>query len=250
MTRFFNATKASRLTMNWRYSYFTHTKYDGIYTVESDDKEHKEEGQYWFMYVNKEHILEIDNYLENEEIEAAKTPFIDGVLYSLKTEKRFISMIDLYAKANNFGIDISKQLRSIKQEYQKFLVDREVLVPITKRVEEFVEKGQLKKATDLLEFAINDGVNLSENQWKNYAKYMVWQKRGKKVWLVLENYYNENQSKEIANLSRKLSFITEYLSNDIREVWLTRQIEWDTKDEEVFKEYLDFSTQRTEEIKP
>ena len=240
MTRFLNATESSEIVMDWRYSYFTHMRYDDKYTVESNFDLGKTSNQYWFMYVSTENEAIVRESLKDQAFNIRKTPFLDGYLYVVKTQEKSISVPDLYLKKIDTGENRFEVLAAVMQDYNKFIEDRSILAPLTAQVAQYIEEGKVKKATDLIELKIKNGIHLTTGQWKDYAKYMVWQKRGKEVWYTLQGYYSENQSKEIADLSRILSFYTEYPTEDIREKWLMRQIEWGADEERIFIEYLEY----------
>lgn len=240
MIRYLNATKSSNIVRDWRYSYFTHFREDGNYVVESDFRSASSENQYWFLYVSSENQRLIDQTLNGETHEYKKSPMLNGHLYSIESKESFLKLPDLYYKGRGARRTNKQVMVKAFKDRKTYKNDRTVLLPLMQLVEYYVRNNELELATNLLEQRIGEGVNLSEDQWSDFAKYMTWQERGPEVWAILERTYQEKQSIKLSNISRLISYQLAYPSDGARERWLKRQINWGSEDEDVLSEYVDY----------
>ncbi|EAR02550.1 DUF2194 domain-containing protein [Maribacter sp. HTCC2170] len=240
MVRYPNATESSNIVRDWRYSYFTHFREDGNYIVESDFRSASSENQYWFLYVSSENQRLIDQTLNGEALEYKKSSMLNGHLYSIESREPFLKLPDLYYKGRGADRNNKQVVAKTFSDYRTYKNDRTVLMPLMQLVEHYVSNNELESATNLLEQRINEGVNLSGDQWSDFAKYMTWQKRGSEIWPILERVYQKNQSIKLSEISRRISYQTAYPLKKIRERWLKRQINWGTKDLDVLREYVDY----------
>jgi len=238
-SRFLNATESSDLVKDWRYAYFTHLQQNGNYIVDSD---YFPSGDVplWLTYVNEENDEIIEDYLKEQQLEFQKRTLLNGHLYSIKTEDALLSLPNLMIKGENYFTSNAEALAYVREEAILYLEDQKILLPLSQNVEELVAEGKLKAATDLLELKISENAKLTRQQWEDYATYMVWQKRGKEVWPVLEKYYQKNKSKRVVSISRSISKVADYATKRTRENWLTRHISWRTNDLEILNEYVDY----------
>ena len=240
MVRYLNATKSSDIVRDWRYSYYTHIRENGNYLVETDYKPPSTDKQYWFLYVSNENEEITDQALNVELVEYKKSPILNGKLYSIATEEGFLMLPDLKYKGKGANKSNNQSVAQAFSNFEKYENDRIYLMPLMRLVDHFVSNGNLSDATDLLEKRIIEGVSLSKDQWGDYAKYLVWQNRGWEIWDFLEDIYKRNESQELADISRTISYQTAYPNEETREKWLTRQINWGSENTEVLNEYLDF----------
>ncbi|WP_298485001.1 DUF2194 domain-containing protein [uncultured Maribacter sp.] len=239
-SRFINATKASEKTMDWRYAYYRHSNFDGLYEVESTNARNKDKSNFWLMYVDNANLKLVDELLEGEEVEVKKTAMLDGFLYSVKTRNPSISVPDLFGKSGDVNIPDNVVLSEVNKAYELYLKNKKLMAPMADLVNRFVADGDLKKATDLIEENFKTNPNASSDIWKEYATYMAWQKREKEIWVNLNKYYLRFKSKNTADISRKIKLIEDYPNDIVRKQWLTRQIDWKTKDANVLTEYVDY----------
>ncbi|WP_298502968.1 DUF2194 domain-containing protein [uncultured Maribacter sp.] len=239
-SRFLNATKASERTMDWRYAYYRHSNFDGMYEVESSNARNKEKSNYWLMYVDDANASLVDDSLAKEELEVKKTRMLDGFLYSIKTRNPSIAVPDLFAKSGEISKPNNVVVPEVNKAYELFEINKKLMTPMTDLVNRYVVDGELNKATDLIEENFKKNPNASSDIWLEYAKYMTWQKREKEVWKQLNSYYLRYKSKNTADISRKINETIGYPSDAKRKLWLTRQIEWKTKDTAVLLEYVDY----------
>ena len=239
-SRFLSATKASERTMDWRYAYYRHSNFDGIYEVESSNAKNKEKLNFWLMYVDDANLKLVDQLLEEGELKVKKTAMLDGFLYSIKTNNPSISVPDLFGKSGAVDKPDNVVLSEVNKMYTLYLKNKELMTPIIDLVNRYVADGELKKATDLIEEHFKANPNASSDIWKEYATYMVWQEREKEIWVSLNKYYLRFKSKNTADISRKVQIITGYPNEIVRKQWLTRQIDWKTGDTTVLREYVDY----------
>ncbi len=238
--RFLNATKASEQTMDWRYTYYRHSNFDGLYEVESSNAKNKDKSNFWLMYVDNTNTNLVDDLLKNTEAEVKKTVMLDGFLYSIKTRNPSISVPDLFGKYGGVNKPDNVVLAEVNKAYSLYLQNKALMAPMIDLVNRYVADGELKKATDLIEDNFKTNPDASSDLWEEYTKYMAWQKREKEVWVNLNKYYLRFKSKNNADISRTIQATAGYPNNIVRKQWLTRQIEWKTKDVAVLKEYVDY----------
>ncbi len=239
LVRFQNATRSSDIVRDWRYAYFSHIKEEGNYIVESDYKIGNESKQYWFMYVSAKNESLVDDALATVS-QVKKTPFLDGILYSIETKEAFIKIPDLKIKGKDGLTSETKALGEVQKAYDDYYGDRSILAPLNLQVAALVAEDELQKATDLLEANLEKGIVFGRKQWVDYATYLGWQDRNADVWKMLEKQYRKKESKALANISRKVSKEVDYPNDQIRETWLSRQILWGTDDIKALKEYYTY----------
>ncbi|WP_291864627.1 DUF2194 domain-containing protein [Maribacter sp.] len=239
-SRFLNASKAAERTMDWRYAYYRHSNFDGMYEVESSNARNKEKSNFWLMYVDEANVPLVDDLLTEEELKIKKTAMLDGFLYSIKSGNSSISVPDLFGKSRAVYKPNNVVLSVVTKDYELYLKNKKLMTPMADLVNRYVVDGELNKATDLIEENFKTNPNASSDIWLEYAEYMAWQKRENKVWKELNSYYLRFKSKNNADISRKVNDIVGYPNDAERKVWLTRQIEWKSKDINVLSEYVDY----------
>ncbi len=239
-TRFLTATDASVITQNWRYAYYNHFNIDGMYNVESRNAKTRKGDNYWLLYIKKENTKSIEDHLNQEAATFKKVPFLEGNLFSIKTQDAEIALPDLYSNYLKSGLSNSAVIAEVKKEYHSFLENKDYLTPLNERLKRYVADGELKKATDLIELKMRLNPKIGTQAiWKEYATYMVWQKREKELWVNLDNFYLKNKSKNNADLSHIINEVADYIDISAHEKWLNRQLEWDTTNESVLLEYIE-----------
>lgn len=239
MSRFLTAEDASEKVLYWRYSYFSHSRIDGRYIVESDADLRGKSDHYWFMYVSQENEKIIANDLNNQGVVVQKTPFLQGNLYTIKTGITYLSIPDMEFYGHKARLNPEAEKTKVFENYNAYLVEGEALRPLALKVQEAIANNDLKKATDLIITYINNNKGLITNKlWQDLATYLVWQEKGSAIWPIYEDFFIKNQNKNNADLSREIAAIAGYENDLSRDKWLVRQLDLDTTDEEVITEYL------------
>jgi Ni,Fe-hydrogenase III component G len=134
--------------------------------------------------------------------------------------------------------DTDQIVAEVWTQKQAYFNERAILISLEEEVNKLVAKNELSAATDLLEQKINSGTKITSSIWKDYAQYMVWQERSTEVWKTLEKHYQANRTKRVADQSRTIGLQFGYPSESTRELWLTRQLQWNTKDVAVLEDYV------------
>ncbi|MDO6604152.1 DUF2194 domain-containing protein [Arenibacter palladensis] len=247
MVRYLNATESSNIVKDWRYAYFSHNRTNGTYIV--NNNKNSSDGQYWFMYVSKEHEPIFEEKLRDIADKVVTTPFLQGNLYQIKTKETYLELPDLYFLGEKPSNSTNRIIENVQFEYQNFISARELLAPLTVKIDKLVAEDKLMAATNIVEKLMGEGKPISDDIWLTYIKHMMWQQRESDIWNFLEKLYKLNPSKQVADLSRKTHAKTNYPTLLLREKWLTRQIEWGSADKEVLQEYVDyFNTANHKEI--
>ncbi len=238
MVRYLGATEASDIVKNWRYTNFVHIRANENYIVETDISTKLNGDQYWFMYGSKKNSLVLEEKLINAVKEYAKTPFLEGHLYQIKTNGAYLELPDLHFLYENRTTSTKKTVEAVYNEQKEFTGERELLTPITVKIDKLVADGKLMEATSLVEQIIIEKGPISDEIWNDYVTQMIWQKRENDLWDFLEKQYKLHSSKDLADLSRKVNSRTEYPSLILREQWMRRQIDWGSNDKEVLQDYI------------
>lgn len=241
MARFLSAKTSSELVMDWRYSYFSHTRLDGKYTIESEVDLRNKKEHYWLLYTSFENQKVIDEALKEQSAEFKKVPFLLGSLYTVKTGKTLISLPDLRLKGIKAARSATTAQKEVLLALEAYRDDENLLLPLVERVDKLVSENKLNEATDLLISHIKTGKTpISKILWENLATYLVWQKKPNDIWEVFNEFYTEFPNLKNAELAHDISKIADYPSLEAREKWLFRQISEGTTHKDLLSTYADY----------
>ncbi|TDQ32576.1 DUF2194 domain-containing protein [Zeaxanthinibacter enoshimensis] len=239
LMRFMTATEAARQTAHWRYAYFEHLMFEDLYTVASDyyndDPSHE---QFWSLFARNNNQPELERFLVDQGASFKKTPFSDGHLYTIKTQKAFLSVQDIHKISGYKGVKdaLAPMVWSWRD---KFNQSREKILPIKLRIGKYVQTGNIVEAIKLLENHIRNGEGVTDEHWKEYLKYLQWQDRGPEVYHLLEETYRIQPSAEVVALAKQIDTIEAYPTTEFHKKWLKRQIDWKLAGEKELLEYLE-----------
>lgn len=236
-TRFFNATQSSYITSNWRYGRFNHMYDNGIYEVESFAYENGKEPYYWFMYVDNEHIKDADVIFSNKNIRNRKSPILNGFLYTIETPAPYLFVKDFEKRLS--AANESALFNKVLQKRDTYYALRKSLVPLENQLKKLVSNDNIPEAVELIEDYLSENGQSNKALLKKYATYMSWQNKGNAFWDKYNLYYLKSQDSLLPDLSYELSKIVYYPTNEVRQLWLERQLKFNTKNCSVLNEYYD-----------
>lgn len=239
-TRFLNATESSIETVNWRFSQYHHSYFNGVYEVESFNIKEKSNPHFWLMYVDTKNEASVDRVLTDDTSKFQKVPLLQGALYSISTSKPSITVLDIRAQHENPDLEDSALLRSMAEQKRNYEYLRVSLMSFEDKLENYVADDNLPMATQLIEAYLEENIDAHSSVLKKYALYMVWQNRLEALWNTLNDYYLRHPNSTMAALSKEIQVLADYPSEEIRKLWLERQLDWDTNDIEALKEYYDY----------
>ena len=235
--RFVNGVDGGFLVNDWRASKFKHTSGDGEYLVqELDNEESITENQYWFLYGSNENAKKIEAQLKKEEAVFKKTPFLEGNLYSVFTNKSKLKMIDL-----NFKTPEEKQLlASIQMDARADYAEhtRQVIDFNTVKVYVDTSEEDFKKEVEDLKQKMISTPKIDSEVWNKYTKYMTWEDKGNVVWKMLDEHVKKHPLDENVLYSIDLNKIVDYPTEIEREKWLRLQMLAKPNDKSILSDYI------------
>jgi hypothetical protein len=246
--RFLNAGEAAPIVLDWRASNFNFNTKDGIFSVEELHPEESISGkQYWFLYSSKQNSLVFEDSFNKQNIRFSKTPFQSGFLYTLFTNESKISLPDL-----NFSTDNQKnnEITKVKTDfkgYQEKVTEYQLFL----KMEAIDSEVKLKIEIELLKRKMLSDAKIDPKIWNLYAKYMNWEEKGSTVWEILEVHCKAYPLPENIMYSKELNRSVEYPNEQIKEKWMSAQIEVTPNDVVLLREYiaLFYSDENKDKIK-
>lgn len=246
--RFVNGDVGGNLVMNWRASRFSHKSERGLYTVQELNSEDKGK-KYWFMYSSTQNGDRVEAQLKSQGVLFSKTPFIDGYLYSVYSNKSKLTVIDLLYKTPLERAKQAEITNLVKADFAKFKVD----------VQNFLKGGvwvddtekNLKLEMEALRNKMLTSSEINAKDWNKYSDYMASENKSAEVWKMYEDYVAKNPSKNNILYSKELNRIIEYKDDIAKERWMSEQIRVSPNDKQLLKDYVDSfdSEQNKEKIK-
>ncbi|HEY0091297.1 MAG TPA: hypothetical protein VGB43_02330, partial [Flavobacterium sp.] len=239
--RYVNAGEGGVIVNDWRASKFRHSKGNGNYTVaEVDNNKSLSDKQYWFLYGSAENSAVLENQLNNESAIYSKTPYLNGFLYSIYTNKSKITLKDLQHKSSQELLAMESVKRNVQNDYTNYRLN------VAKfnaggYVEEWVDDSEEKFKQELISLraSMASQTKIDTVTWNKYAKYMLWEDRGLDVWKLLDDHSKKHPSSFNLMYSKQLNTIIEYPDDIIKEKWLSEQIRLNPNDKKLLMEYVD-----------
>ena len=223
--RYVNAGEGGAIVNDWRASKFRHTAKDGSYTVEELDNERSlSDKQYWFMYSSVENVGKFENQLKNSGATFSKTPYIDGWLFSIYTNRSKIILKDLEYKTQEELIATRNAVQSVMGNYRVFRSNvAKYNAGNDTRWTDDTEANFKKELADLKAKMLSE-TKIDSVTWNKYAKYMSWEDRGAEVWEMLDAHNLKYPSEQNMVYSKELNKIVDYPDDIIREKWIYLQL--------------------------
>jgi hypothetical protein len=243
--RFVNGDLGGSLVMNWRASRFSHNSEKGLYTVKEINGQESAK-KYWFMYCSPRNMEKVDAQLKSQSILFSKTPFIDGYLYSIYSNKSKLTVVDLLYKSPKERVRQVAITNLVKADFAQFNIDVKKFL-MGNDWEDNYEKN-LKIEMEALKNKMLSGVEIDSKDWNRYADYMASENRGGEVWKLYEDFVTKNPSKNNILYSGELDKIIEYKDEVAHEKWLSEQIKVSPEDKKLLKAYIEnFDTEYNRE---
>jgi hypothetical protein len=233
--RFLNANTAGNLVYNWRASAFKHTETAANYTVERRNQDNTN-NQYWFLYVTKANVLNIDEQLKKQKITFSKTIFQKGYLYTILTPKGKISIENLAQKEALSNEALQQEYNKIKAAYSDYLIAFKTNYDF---INGYTDKDSDELEMKLLRDKLVATTTIDYASWNTYADYMSWKRKPIEVWNLLKSKCEKSPSVNNINYSQELDKTIGYPNAIVQEYWLNKQIEIDPKNTVLLKDYID-----------
>ncbi len=243
--RFVNGNEGGRIVMDWRASRYTHKSENGLYTVKEINPDAAKK-QYWFMYGSPQNADKIESQLKSQTVLFSKTPFMDGYLYSVYTNKPKLTVVDLNYKTpkeralqTSINELVKADLAAYNESTKRFQTGTIWVDDSDKKLK--IEMAALK--AKMLSSTVIDSVS-----WNKYAKYMSWTNNGSEVWKTYEEYEAKNASKENIMYAKELDRVIGYQNDIEKEKWMSAQILLNPYDKDLLNSYVaNFYTDENQE---
>jgi hypothetical protein len=233
--RFVNGEEGGDLVVKWRASRYTHKSENGLYTIKEINPEDTSK-KYWFMYGSPMNADKIEGQLKNQNVLFAKSPFMDGYLYSVYSNKSKLTVIDLLYKTPKERVQQATINNLVKADFAKFTLDVKNFVTGGNWVDDSEKKLKLEMAA--LRNKLLSSAEIDSTAWNKYAKYLSWDEKGVEVWKLYEEHIAKNSSKNNILYSKELDRIIGYKDDIAKEKWLSEQIKVSPNDKELLNNYL------------
>lgn len=236
--RFVEGTDGSYLINDWRASKFSHESGNGEYLVqELNNEESITEKQYWFLYGSNENASRIEAQLKNEGAIYRKTPYLEGNLYSVYTNKSKLKMIDLFHKSTLEINALAAIQKAVRQDYAIFNTKMQDF----KIEQTYVDTSEedLKKEIAALKQKMLSEAKIDAATWNKYATYMTWEEKGNDVWKMLDSHIAKYPTTENIMYSASLSEVAYYPTEAEREKWLRMQMYAKPNDKSILTDYIE-----------
>ncbi|MFM2266492.1 MAG: hypothetical protein RLZ77_1912 [Bacteroidota bacterium] len=232
--RFLKANDAANQVVDWRAARYTHESKRGVYQVEHTSQTANGK-QSWFVFVEQANVSRLEFDLVGQKLKFYKTPYSNGVLFTITTPNASIAIPDIRAK----------ELGSI--EYQNAIVEQEKA-----KQQEFITQAQAFIAGTLPDEAQLALINtlkrlrlelptipeIDSTNWNLFAKHESWEGRAEQVWKMYENHVTKYPSKNNILYSAELDRVIGYLNDIEKEKWMSRQIEVDPENLTLLHDYV------------
>ena len=237
--RFVNGNDGGAIVNDWRASRYNHKSEYGLYTVKEINPD--DEKQYWFLYGSNTNTEKIEQQLKSQKVLFAKTPFMDGFLFSVYSNKPSLTSVDLYYKKPADRVKIEAINLFVKADFAKYNTSVKNFISGAIWNDDSDEKLKLKMdelKTKLLSNSVIDSV-----LWNKYAKFMSWENKADEVWKMYENHVSKNPNPNNIMYSGELDKVIGYTTDEMKEKWMSEQIKVNPNDKELLKSYyVNFDT--------
>ncbi|UOK41736.1 MULTISPECIES: DUF2194 domain-containing protein [Flavobacterium] len=247
--RFKDARESGLMTNDWRASYFNHKSVNGMYTVEKikpEDSDFSE--QDWFVYGSMDKTSRIEEQLKREGATFKKVPYLDGYLYSVRTNKSRITLPDFKNDLQASNLDLVAA--NVKNEYKKF---NDEVARLLREADWDDDDADRKLALEIevLRQRMLTEPKINPEVWNKYAEYLSWDDRTEEVWKMLEEHCIKYPLPENIMYSQALSKLVYYPNDAVQEKWMSAQMLITPTDEALLNNYITFfnSPENLEKIK-
>ncbi len=215
--RYLNADDASLNVKKWRRSHYFNRKEGNRYIVEKLEIKDSTKEHFWFMYVGYSNSAKMDTSLNNEGIEYHKTEYLEGYLYSLKTNRKAISVINLEPTKN-------LKIQTPSENYTAFYKRRAEILAIDYMIQEYIQEDNLGAAILNLKNRMDTNSIIKPEVWNAYIKLNNWEEIEIDIWDSLDEHFIKYPYPENLIYAKKLSNVIGYKNEEASKKWLSREI--------------------------
>jgi hypothetical protein len=246
--RFVNGGDGGNLVMNWRASRYSHSSEKGLYTVKEINGAESNK-KYWFMFCSPKNMDKVDTQLKSQSVLYSKTPFMDGYLYSVYSNKSKLTVVDLLYKSPKEKVKQAAITNLVRADFAKFNIDVKNFLSGGEWVDKYEENFKLEM--EALKNKMLSSSEIDAKDWNKYADYMASENKGDEMWKLYEDFIAKNPSKNNILYSGELDKIIEYKDEIAHERWLSEQIKVSPEDKKLLKAYIESfdNEQNKEKIK-
>lgn len=246
--RYLDAKESGLMTNDWRASYFNHKSAHGMYTVE---KLKPEESNYpeqdWFLYGSSEKSTRIEQQLKRQGADYKKTPFLEGYLYSVRTNKSKLILPDF--KADLASADLNAVYTNVKHDFEKYKAEVKRLAKIDIWEDNYDENIALEM--EKLRKQMLSEPKINPEVWDKYTEYLSWEDKAEDVWKMLEEHCIKYPLAENVMYSARLSKLVYYPNDLVQEKWMSAQMLVTPNDKDLLNSYVAYfyTAENQEKIK-
>ena len=243
--RFVTGGEGGKLTIDWRASRYSHKAKDGLYSV-SELNANKDDKQYWFMYGSPANAGRLEAQLKGQNVLFSKSPFMDGYLYSIYTNKPRLTSVDLLYKTPEQRAQTIKVMMGVKADFAKY----KDLVTKYNTGAMWVDNSErdLKLELAALKKRMLNEPKIDSVAWNKYAKYLSWEDRGEEVWKMLDEHVIKYPTAENVMYSKELDRVIGYPNDMTKEKWMRAQMLVTPNDKDLLNSYVaNFYTDENQE---
>ncbi len=247
--RYVTGGEGGQIVNDWRASQFRHIAQEGSYTVEEINPEASlSDSQYWFLYGSFENAPKIEQQLKNESVIYSKTPYMEGYLFTVFTNKSKLTLRDLKYKGPNQKDTDAKIVKKTRDDFKRFQASvTRFLKGGSYENEEDPDVKIAREMTGLKNKMLSEG-KINPDAWNKYAKYLIEQDRAEEIWKMLGEYCVKFPTRDNIMYSKELAKLIDYPNELTREKWLSAQMLVTPNDKDLLNSYIaDFYTPENQE---
>jgi len=255
--RFEKVSNAGKLTKTWRQSQANYQAAGDMYAARLvQSPQGPDQSYFWNLYVDKVNELKLESILRGKNLVFAKTPILDGSLYSVETN---VSMIEfdeyeeLMSEPQFFEPEVYDMVMEgyLNFEDQKASISSAEVVNIEEMSEEvlktfmdsiayYVANEDLLTATSLLKGKLETLETVDLELFEMYVRYLGFDERPNEIWDFLDHTYEQKSHSLAYQYLNWYLKDNAYPSPDLNELWLQRQLFDDPSNQTLFEEYLSY----------
>lgn len=242
--RFVDGGQGGKLTIRWRASRYTHKAQNGLFTVVEQNPD--DEKQYWFMYGSPANAGRIDAQLRSQNVLFSKTPFMDGHLYSVYSNKQKLTSVDVMYQPPQQKAQLNALITSVRADFARY----KDLVHKFNTGAMWVDNSEkeLKAELAMLKKRMLNEPKIDSVAWNKYAKYLSWEDRGEEVWKMLDEHVMKYPTSENVMYSKELDRVIGYPNDMTKEKWMRAQMLVTPNDKDLLNSYVaNFYTDENQE---
>lgn len=233
--RFVNGGVGGDLVMNWRASRYSHSSEKGWYTVKQLGNKTNDKA-YWFIFVSDENSEKLENSLRNQSVLYAKTPFMDGYLVSVYSNKPHLTLPDFLYQKPKERAQLAAIVNAVRADFAQYKIDVKKFV--TGAYWEEIAQKKLKAEMAALKNKMMSTPEIDPVVWNKYANYLSWDDKGLDIWKLYEEHLAKFPTKNNILYSKELDKLIGYKNDIAKEFWMSEQMKVAPEDKDLIKSYI------------